>query len=52
MEYVAYYDMDDKGNERKLRTVGEKILEVSDGMWLTPGKRTKCYKKNEAANVL
>ena len=27
-------------------------LEVSDGTWLIPGKRTKCYKKNEAAKVL
>ena len=52
MEYVAYCDMDEEGNERELRKIGVKILEVSDGMWLIPGKHTKCYKKNEAANVL
>ena len=28
-----------------LRPAGGKILEVSDGMWLIPGKRRKCYKK-------
>ena len=28
------------------------ILEVSDGTWLIPGKRTKCYKKNEAAKCI
>ena len=52
MEYVSYYDMNEEGNERELCTVGGKILEASDGVWLIPGKRTKCYKKNEAANVL
>ena len=52
VEYVAYYDMDEEGNERKLRTVCGEILEVCDGTWLVPGARTKCYKKNEVANVL
>ena len=52
VEYYAYYDIDEEGNERKLRPVGGKILEVSDGTWLLPGARTKCYKKNEAASVL
>ena len=52
VEYVAYCDMDEEGNERKLRTVCGEILEVCDGTWLVPGARTKCYKKNEAANVL
>ena len=52
VEYLAYYDIDEEGNERKLRPVGGKILEVSDGTWLLPGARTKCYKKNEAANIL
>ena len=31
--------------------VGGKMLEVSDGTWLIPGKHTKCYKKNVTANV-
>ena len=30
----------------------QKILEKSDETWLIPGKRTKCYEKNEAENVL
>jgi len=45
VEYLAYYDIDEKGNERELRLVGGQILEVNDGTWLIPGARTKCYKK-------
>ena len=52
VEYVAYYNIDKEGNERELRKVGGQILEMSDGTWSIPGKRTKCYKKIEAANVL
>ena len=52
VEYIAYCVMDEESSERELRPVDGKILEVSDGMWLIPGKRTPCYKKNEAANVL
>ena len=42
VEYIAYYDMDEEGNERESRPVSGKILEVSDGTWLIPGKCTKC----------
>ena len=42
MEYVPYHDMDEEGNERELRMVDGNTLE---------GKGTKCYKKNEAANM-
>ena len=52
VEYLAYYDIDEAGEERGLRPVGGKILEVSDGTWLISGRRTVCYKKNEAASVL
>ena len=52
VEYLAYYDIDEERNNRVLRPVDGKILEVSDGTWLIPGKRTKYYKKNETANVL
>ena len=45
VEYGAYYDMDEEENKRELRTVDGNILQVSDGTWLIPGKRTKCYKK-------
>ena len=45
VECIAYYDMNGKRNERELRPVGGKIIEMSDGTWLIHGKRTKCYKK-------
>ena len=41
VEYLAYYDINEEGNERKLRPVGGKILEVSDGTCLIPGKCTE-----------
>ena len=43
VEYVAYYDMDKEGNKRELRMVSRKILQ---------GKRTTCYKKNEASKCI
>ena len=43
VEYVAYYDMDEEGNKKELRMVGEK--------YYIRGKRTQCYKKNETINV-
>ena len=52
VEYYALYDIDLAGDKKKLRLVGEMIKEVSDGTWLIPGGRTKCYKVNEAADVL
>ena len=52
VEYLAYYDIDEAENKRELRPVGRKILEVSNGTWLIPGRRTVCYEKNEAADVL
>ena len=42
VEYLAYYDIDKAGKEKKLRQVGGEILEVSDGTWLIPGGRTAC----------
>ena len=44
--------MDREGKEKKLRRVGGLILDVSDGTWLMPGTRTRCYAENEAAYVL
>ena len=41
-----------EGKEKKLRWVGGLILDVSDGTWLMPGARTRCYAENEAAYVL
>ena len=52
MDYYALYDIDLAGDEKKLRLVGGMIKEVSDGTWLIPGGQTKCYKVNEAADVL
>ena len=43
IEYSAYYDIDKEGKEKELRWVGGDILDVSDGPWLMPGARTKCY---------
>ena len=43
IEYSAYYDVDKEGKEKKLRWIGGEILDVSDGPWLMPGARTKCY---------
>ena len=39
-------------NKKEFSPVGIKLLEVSHGALLIPGKRTKRYKKNEEANVL
>ena len=50
--YSSYYDVDIEGKEKKLRLVGGLILDVSDGPWLMPGARTRCYAENEAAYVL
>ena len=38
--------------ETEFSPVGGQILEVSNTTWLIPGRGTKCYKKNAAANVL
>ena len=43
VKYVIYYDMDEEGNKKELRMVGEK--------YYIRGKRTQCYKKNETINV-
>ena len=50
--YSAYYDVDREVKEKKLIWVGGLILDVSDGTWLMPGARTRCYTENEAAYVL
>ena len=52
IECYASCDTDLAGDKKKLRLVGGMITEVSDGTWLIPGCRTKCYKVNEAADVL
>ena len=44
--YSAYYDVDREGKEKKLRWVGGLILDFSDGNWLMPGERTRCYAEN------
>ena len=44
--------MNEEENEGELRTVDWKVLEVSDRTRVIPRKHTKCYKKNEATNVL
>ena len=44
--------MDREGKDKKLRWVGGLILDVSDGTWLMPGVRTRCYAENETAYVL
>ena len=44
--------MDREGKEKNLRWVGVLVLDVSDGTWLMPGARTRCYAENEAACVL
>ena len=41
--YSAYYDVEREGKENKLRWVGVLILDVSDGTWLMPGARMRCY---------
>ena len=43
--------MDRKEKENKLRWVGGLILDVSDGNWLMPGVKTRCYAENKAAYV-
>ena len=40
---AAYYDVVKEGKEKELRWVGGDILDVSDGPWLMPGARAKCY---------
>ena len=44
--------MDREGKEKKLQWVVGLILYGSDGTWLIPGARTRCYVENEAAYVL
>ena len=52
IRYSAYYDVDGEGKEKKLQWVGGLRLDVSDGTWLIPGARTRCYAENEATSVL
>ena len=43
---------DSDGNTRTyLRWCGGEIQEISDGTWLIPNARTRCYKENEAAII-
>ena len=51
-EYRAYYDVDKEGKDKELCRVGGEILDFSDGAWLMPGARTKCYLENKAACML
>ena len=44
--------MDRDGKDNNLQWVGGLILDVSDGTWLMPGARTRCYAENKAAYVL
>jgi hypothetical protein len=51
IEHLSNFDIDDKGENLDLRWCGGVIEEVSDGTWIIPGKRRKCYKEGEAAKV-
>ena len=50
--YSMYYNVNREGKKKKLRWFGGLILDVSDGTWIIPGARTRCYMENEAAYVL
>ncbi|KAL7546176.1 hypothetical protein ACHAWF_015185 [Thalassiosira exigua] len=52
IEYYTKFDLDEKGTETANKWCGGVIKRVSDGTWLLPGARTRCYKRGEAAEVL
>ena len=52
IEYLSEFDINDSGTETQLRWCSGVIEEVCDGTWIMAGKRSKCFKKNEAARVL
>ena len=51
IKYLSIIDMDKAGSETNVLWMGGTVERVSDGTWLMPGSRTKCYKEGEAAEV-
>ena len=52
IEYLSYFDLNDKGTEKQLRWCSGIIEEISDGTWKIEGKRRgTLHKKNEEAKV-
>ena len=41
--------MDKAGSETNVLWMGDIVERLSDGTWLMPGSRTKCYKEGEEA---
>ena len=51
IDYLAEFELDDKGTEKDLRWCSGVVERVCDGTWVQPGCRTKCYKVGEAAEM-
>ena len=52
IEYLSYFDLNDKGTEKQLRWCSGIIEEISDGTWQVEGKRRGTFhRKNEAERV-
>ena len=55
IEVLTSFDVkDDSGKVvgQELRWCGAVVKRISDGTWLYPNARTRCYKENEAADIL
>ena len=51
IEYFSSSDMDKAGSETNVLWMGGTVEILSDGTWLMPGARKKCYKEGEAEEV-
>ena len=51
LEYLSESDMGDEGTKKELRWCAGTVEKVSDGTWIMPGKRSKCFKEGESARV-
>ena len=44
IDYLSEFDMVGKGNMKELHWCGGDVENISDGIWVKPGKRRQCYK--------
>ena len=51
IKYLSSIDMDKAVSETNVLWMGGTVERVSDGTWLMPVERNKCYKEGEAAEV-
>ena len=51
IELLSEFNLDNKGINKQLCWCAGTVEQVSDGTWVMPGKRSKCFKGGEAAQV-